>query len=152
MDIDDEDREWPGWGEDDWDDDIVRADLMWMLATHDGTTDIVVIARRHRQIRMWAAIEGARARVRGRSARESDVDHILARESALRALPCMTDDELDAQLDALMNRCREQFLAWADRHLDTEAGLREILDRAGIAHPYAEDDSPAGEVTDHEGT
>ncbi len=59
----------------------------------------------------------------------------------------MTDDELDA----LFRRAHEQMLAELDKHIDTDARLRELLREAGVADDlYADDSSPAGEVTDPE--
>ncbi len=65
-----DEREWPGWGEDDWDDETVRNDLLRLVATYDGTRDEALIARRGRQVRMWAASEAARAR---NAPRDADV-------------------------------------------------------------------------------
>lgn len=59
----------------------------------------------------------------------------------------MTDDELDA----LFQQANESMLRTLDEHIDTEARLREILDRAGVRpNLYADGLSPAGEVSDRE--
>lgn len=57
-----DEQEPPGWGEHDWDDETVRADLLRLVATYDGTHDEALIARRCRAVRMWAAVEAARLR------------------------------------------------------------------------------------------
>lgn len=60
--MDNDEQEWPGWGEDDWDEDTVRADLMRLigqLAAADDAPEPVVKTRLKR-LRMWAAIERAR--------------------------------------------------------------------------------------------
>ncbi len=60
-----DDQEQPGWGEEDWDDEVVRADLLRLLTTADGVTDEATVTRREKRIRKWAAVEYARLRARG---------------------------------------------------------------------------------------
>lgn len=62
----------------------------------------------------------------------------------------MTPDE---ELDALLQRASKQMLAELDKTTDLEAGLREVLRKAGVRPDlYGETTSPAGEVTDTERT
>jgi hypothetical protein len=59
----------------------------------------------------------------------------------------MSDDELDA----LLKRANESMLRTLDEHVDTEARLAEVLRKAGVGSDlYADDSSPAGEVTERE--
>lgn len=52
-----------------------------------------------------------------------------------------------AELDAWMRRASDDLVHQLDQQIDTEARLRELYERVA-AESYADDSSPAGEVSD----